>query len=91
MKEKIKELETFRDFEDVVLGLMETKKENIQLEAELHELMQVTKNNASIKSVLEEKYRFELDKREQERKSLVKSIIDGVVADLKDPKMVTFL
>lgn len=64
------------------------KKETIQLEADLHELLQNAKQFTNIKAFLEERLRFELEKREQERKTLVKGIIEGVVADLKDPKMV---
>lgn len=90
LKSEIADLEGFRDYVDVAKSFCELKRETILLEAELHEVKQKYELMNSIKMSLNEHVRAANEKRENDRRLAVSNLIQSVMEELKDPKLVIF-
>lgn len=84
---EIEKLEDLRDFALVNESLLQTKSENVVLEAQLAELQERSKFLAGIKTQLDERVRRASEERIAQRRALVDAIMAGVMKELKDPKM----
>jgi small-conductance mechanosensitive channel len=84
---EITELETLRDLPEIAVGLFETKRENVMLEAELAELVERNKLLSEAKSKLDDAVRRAGEKKVAERRALVDSIMAGVMTELKESKL----
>ena len=59
------------------------------LESKLQVILEMNKHAAALKSLLDERIRTLTEARENERKFILSSLLERVMADLKDPKTVT--
>ncbi|PJF18236.1 hypothetical protein PSACC_01936 [Paramicrosporidium saccamoebae] len=84
---EITELETLRDLPAIAVGLFETKRENVVLEAELAELLERNKLLGEVKVKLDDAVRKAGEKKIAERRALVDSIMAGVMTELKESKL----
>lgn len=75
-----------RDVVDITKQLYAVAKETAQVEKEAFELSQRTALAAEVKTVLDSWVRFEAQERESEQKHLASTVIDKVMASLKDEK-----
>lgn len=84
---EIDKLEDLRDFALINESLLQTKSENVVLEAQLAELQERSKFLAGIKTQLDERVRRASEERVAQRRALVDAIMAGVMKELKDPTM----
>lgn len=84
---EISELEQFHDYAEATSELFQTKRDNILLEAELHELVERNKFLSAIKTKLDDAVREVAKKKHEERAALIQSIMAGVMNELKDKKL----
>ena len=83
----IAELESFRDLSAVTESFFATRRENLQLQAELDALLARNTFASGIKAKLDEAVRRETERIKAEKRSKAESLIAGLNAALKEPKM----
>jgi len=86
VKDRINSVEQMKDVVSLTEGLFALSKETAQLESEAFVQKQKVALAAELKSVLDSWVRFEQQQKESEQAELAKSVIDKVLASLKDEK-----
>lgn len=87
LEREIAMLGEFKDNADVINALFETRRENLQLEAEYSHLKQQLDFLTSIKSKLDEKVRRENERLALERQAKNDALIKGLLEELRRPAM----
>lgn len=86
VQSRIDSVEQQRDVVDLTKQLFAVAKETAKVEKEAFELSQRTAIAAEVKSVLDSWVRYEAQEREEEQKQLARTVIEKVMATLKDEK-----
>jgi len=87
VRSRIDNVSGMKDVVDVTKALFALSKETAKLEHESFILRQRVQLANEIRSTLDSWVRFESQARDNEQRELVKSVIDKVLKDLKDPKL----
>ena len=86
VKDRITSVEQMKDVVDITKGLFALSKETATLEAETFTQQQKVALTSELKAVLDSWVRFEQSVRESEQADLTKTVIDKVLASVKDEK-----
>ena len=86
MQNRIDQVSEKKDVVDVTKGLYALARETVEAEKEAFELQQRTQLAAEVKGVLDSWVRFEGQQREAEQRELADSVINKVIASLRDDK-----
>lgn len=86
VQNRIDQVNEKKDVVDVTKGLYALARETVEAEKEAFELQQRTQLAAEVKSVLDSWVRFEGQQREAEQRALADSVINKVIASLRDDK-----
>ncbi|KAF9038526.1 ATP synthase [Panaeolus papilionaceus] len=86
VKERIDNVSQMRDVVDITKNLFTLSKETARIENENFVQQQKVAVAAEIKSVLDSWVRYEQQVKESQQADLTKSVIDKVLASLKEPK-----
>ena len=87
IRKEIEEMESFRDYADVTAEFYITRRENVQLQAELDSITQNNEFLQSIKTRLDEQVRKERERAAEAKKARIEQLVSGVYESLKDPKL----
>lgn len=86
VQNRIDQVSEKKDVVDVTKGLYALARETVEAEKEAFELQQRTQLAAEVKGVLDSWVRFEGQQREAEQRELADSVINKVIASLRDDK-----
>jgi F-type H+-transporting ATPase subunit b len=87
VKQRIDSVGQMKDVVSITQGLFALSKETARLESENYVQQQKIAVAAELKSVLDSWVRYEQQVKEREQADLTKSVIDKVIASLKDEKV----
>jgi len=87
VRSRIESVGEMKDVVGITRSLFELSKETAKLEHESYVLKQRVDVASEVKSVLDSWVRFESQAREAEQRELVRTVIEKVFSDLRDPRL----